>query len=107
MFWRLNFLVFWLMMVHGNTYILYYICPLHTFFFLTVFFALRIMVRGDVLCVTCEVCVCCVFYVYFTVLCMRCVCCLCNNVVWYRAYVERCITYDNALSHPPHTHSRP
>mmetsp|Transcript_3255 Transcript_3255/g.4927 ORF Transcript_3255/g.4927 Transcript_3255/m.4927 type:complete len:540 (-) Transcript_3255:336-1955(-) len=37
MMWRLNFLVFWLMMVHGNTFILYYINPLHTFYFLMVF----------------------------------------------------------------------
>jgi len=33
MLWRLNFLVFFLCLVHGNTYILYYICPLHTYFF--------------------------------------------------------------------------
>eukprot|EP00947_MAST-08B_sp_MAST-8B-sp1_P002362 g2362.t1 len=43
MFWRLNFLVFWLMMVHNNTYILYYICPLHTFFFFATFAALRLL----------------------------------------------------------------
>jgi len=37
MMWRLNFLVFWLIMVHGNTFILYYINPLHTFYFLMVY----------------------------------------------------------------------
>lgn len=37
MMWRLNFSVFFLMMTHGNTYILYYICPLHTFYFLMVY----------------------------------------------------------------------
>ena len=34
MLWRLNFSVLFLMLWHGNTYILYYICPLHTFYFL-------------------------------------------------------------------------
>lgn len=34
MMWRLNFSVLLLMWTHGNTYILYYICPLHTFYFL-------------------------------------------------------------------------
>ena len=33
MLWRLNFSVLLLMLMHGNTYILYYICPLHTFYF--------------------------------------------------------------------------
>jgi hypothetical protein len=33
MLWRLNFCVILLMLWHGNTYILYYICPLHTFYF--------------------------------------------------------------------------
>jgi len=42
MMWRLNFLVFWLIMVHGNTFILYYINPLHTFYFLLVFVAMYI-----------------------------------------------------------------
>jgi N-acetylneuraminate 9-O-acetyltransferase len=37
MLWRLNFAVFFLMMVHSNTYILYYICPLHTFYFCMVY----------------------------------------------------------------------
>ena len=39
--WRLNFSVFWLCLAMNNTYILYYICPLHTFFFLVVFFTMR------------------------------------------------------------------
>ena len=30
-------------MVMGNTYVLYYICPLHTFFFLMVYVSMRIM----------------------------------------------------------------
>ena len=37
MMWRLNFTVLFLMWTHGNTYILYYICPLHTFYFLMVY----------------------------------------------------------------------
>ena len=37
MLWRLNFTVFWLCLLMGNSYILYYICPLHTFYFLVVF----------------------------------------------------------------------
>ena len=37
MMWRLNFAVLFLMWTHGNTYILYYICPLHTFYFLLVY----------------------------------------------------------------------
>jgi hypothetical protein len=36
MLWRLNFVVILLMLTMNNTYILYYICPLHTFFFLMV-----------------------------------------------------------------------
>ena len=37
MMWRLNFLVACLCLTLGNTYILYYICPLHTFYFLSVY----------------------------------------------------------------------
>ncbi len=37
MLWRLNFLVFFLCMTMGNNYILYYICPLHTFYFFMVY----------------------------------------------------------------------
>ena len=37
MLWRLNFLVTLLCMAMGNTYILYYICPLHTFYFFVVY----------------------------------------------------------------------
>ena len=37
MVWRLNFLVFFLCMAMGNSYILYYICPLHTFYFIVVY----------------------------------------------------------------------
>ncbi|KAL3822907.1 hypothetical protein ACHAXA_010690 [Cyclostephanos tholiformis] len=37
MVWRLNFLVFFLCLTHGNPYILYYICPLHTYFFFMVY----------------------------------------------------------------------
>jgi hypothetical protein len=36
MMWRLNFLVFFLCAIQNNHYILYYIVPLHTFYFLTV-----------------------------------------------------------------------
>ena len=42
MLWRLNFLVLFLCLSQGTTYILYYICPLHTFFFLMVFVTMRI-----------------------------------------------------------------
>ncbi|CAN0500819.1 unnamed protein product, partial [Laminaria digitata] len=37
MLWRLNFLVILLCMAMGNHYILYYICPLHTFYFFVVY----------------------------------------------------------------------
>ncbi|CAN0169434.1 unnamed protein product [Ascophyllum nodosum] len=37
MLWRLNFLVTLLCMAMDNHYILYYICPLHTFYFLVVY----------------------------------------------------------------------
>jgi hypothetical protein len=37
MLWRLNFAVLLLMWTHGNTYILYYICPMHTFYFFMVY----------------------------------------------------------------------
>jgi hypothetical protein len=39
---RLNFSVVLLMMTHGNTYILYYICPLHTFYFMMVYVTMSI-----------------------------------------------------------------
>jgi len=42
MLWRLNFSVILLMMWHGNTYILYYICPLHTFYFLMTYTTMAI-----------------------------------------------------------------
>lgn len=42
MLWRLNFTVILLMMTHGNTYILYYICPLHTFYFTMVYVSMAI-----------------------------------------------------------------
>lgn len=37
MMWRLNFSVLLLMWTHANTWILYYICPMHTFYFLMVY----------------------------------------------------------------------
>ncbi|GMH88821.1 hypothetical protein TrVE_jg4057 [Triparma verrucosa] len=37
MLFRLNFMCLFLCLALGNTYILYYICPLHTFFFLMVY----------------------------------------------------------------------
>ncbi|XP_008458332.1 protein REDUCED WALL ACETYLATION 2 [Cucumis melo] len=37
MMWRLNFLVFMCCIVLDNSYMLYYICPLHTFFSLVVY----------------------------------------------------------------------
>lgn len=42
MLWRLNFLVLLLCTALGNTYILYYICPLHTFYFLVVYAIMRV-----------------------------------------------------------------
>ena len=42
MLWRLNFLVIFLMLSQGTTYILYYICPLHTYFFILVYATMRI-----------------------------------------------------------------
>ena len=41
MLWRLNFLVAFLCLGMGNTYVLYYICPLHTFFFGVVYCSMR------------------------------------------------------------------
>ena len=41
MIFRLNFLVIFLSLSQGTTYILYYICPLHTYFFLVVYFTMR------------------------------------------------------------------
>lgn len=37
MLWRLNFLVAFLCLTHGNSYMLYYICPLHTYYFAVVY----------------------------------------------------------------------
>ena len=42
MLWRLNFLVFWLCMTMDNSLILYYINPLHTFYFLLMWTVMRI-----------------------------------------------------------------
>lgn len=42
MLWRLNFLVVFLCLTQGTTYILYYICLLHTYFFLMVYATMRI-----------------------------------------------------------------
>lgn len=47
MMWRLNFSVFWLCMAMNNTYLLYYICPLHTFFFLMVFIVMQINEKAN------------------------------------------------------------
>ena len=40
MLWRLNFAVLLLMCTHTTTYILYYICPLHTIYFMLTFFTM-------------------------------------------------------------------
>ncbi|GBG24128.1 Protein REDUCED WALL ACETYLATION 1 [Hondaea fermentalgiana] len=42
MLWRLNFLVLFLCLTLNNMYVLYYICPLHTFYFLLVFATMRV-----------------------------------------------------------------
>lgn len=46
MLWRLNFLVVFLCLTQGTTYILYYICLLHTYFFFMVYIIMRI--RNDI-----------------------------------------------------------
>ncbi|EXB94359.1 hypothetical protein L484_005953 [Morus notabilis] len=43
MMWRLNFLVFLCCVVLDNSYMLYYICPMHTLFTLMVYGALGIL----------------------------------------------------------------
>ena len=43
MMWRLNFLVIFSCIVLNNSYMLYYICPMHTLFTLMVYGALGIM----------------------------------------------------------------
>lgn len=43
MMWRLNFLVFFCCVVLDNSYMLYYICPMHTLFTLMVYGALGIL----------------------------------------------------------------
>ena len=42
MLWRLNFSVILLMWTHNNTYILYYICPMHTSYFFMVYISMYI-----------------------------------------------------------------
>lgn len=42
MLWRLNFLVVFLCITQGTTYILYYICLLHTYYFMMVYATMRI-----------------------------------------------------------------
>lgn len=47
MLWRLNFSVVLLMWAHGNTWILYYICPMHTFYFLMVYVTMRVFSKWN------------------------------------------------------------
>ncbi len=42
MMWRLNFLVFFTCLVLRNSYMLYYICPMHTIFTILVYACLGI-----------------------------------------------------------------
>ena len=42
MLWRLNFLVLFLCLTQGTTFILYYICLLHTYYFFMVYVIMRI-----------------------------------------------------------------
>ncbi len=42
MLWRLNFLVFFACLVLNNSYMLYYICPMHTIYTVFVYAALAI-----------------------------------------------------------------
>lgn len=41
MLWRLNFFVILMCLVMRNSYVLYYICPLHTFYSILIYFVLR------------------------------------------------------------------
>lgn len=43
MLFRLNFLVILVMAVTNNRYVLYYICPMHTFWFLVVYVSMRLL----------------------------------------------------------------
>ncbi len=43
MMWRLNFLVFFCCVVLQNSYMLYYICPMHTIFTIMVYASLAIL----------------------------------------------------------------
>lgn len=43
MMWRLNFLVFFCCVILNNSYVLYYICPMHTLFTLMVYGTLGIL----------------------------------------------------------------
>ena len=43
MLWRMNFFVFLLCMTMNNPYIVYYICPLHTAYFLVTYATMGIM----------------------------------------------------------------
>ena len=45
MMWRLNFLVFWACLVLRNSYMLYYICPMHTIFTVMVYATLGLGAR--------------------------------------------------------------
>ena len=42
MLWRLNFLVVFLVLTMENSYMLYYICPLHTFYFFLVYVVMSV-----------------------------------------------------------------
>jgi len=42
MLWRLNFLVLFLCLTQGTTFILYYICLLHTYYFFVVYLTMRV-----------------------------------------------------------------
>jgi N-acetylneuraminate 9-O-acetyltransferase len=45
MMWRINFLVFFCCIVLQNSYMLYYICPMHTIYTVAVYAALGIASR--------------------------------------------------------------
>ncbi|XP_020573535.1 protein REDUCED WALL ACETYLATION 4-like [Phalaenopsis equestris] len=68
MIWRLNFFVAFCCIVLNNHYMLYYICPMHTFFTLMVYCALGFLNkyndRGSVITIKIAICFLVIFFVW-------------------------------------------